>query len=144
MDARGAPRAAGATRYAAPRAALGEWRLGLVPAEPHISGKVVFLTGGVAISYAESVMGYVEALGLDIVGGPTAGTNGDVRAVNLPTGSTVYFTGRKVTRHDGTRSHLEGIRPTVPVEPTVAGIRAGKDEVLERALELMRTALASR
>ena len=88
-------------------------------------------------------MGYVEALGLDIVGSPTAGTNGNVRRVILPTGSAVFFTGMKVTRHDGTRSHLEGIRPTIPVEPTVAGIRAGKDEVLDRALEVIRTAAPS-
>ena len=116
----------------------------LDPIDPHIAGKVVFLTGGGAISYAESLMGYVEALDLDIVGGPTAGANGNVRIVTLPTGSEVVFTGLKVTRHDGTRSHLEGIRPTIPVEPTVAGIRAGRDEVLERALEVMRGAIGSR
>jgi Peptidase family S41 len=112
----------------------------LVPLEPRINGKVFFLTDGSAISYAESVMGYVEALDIDIVGGPTAGTNGDVVRVALPTGASVRFTGLKVTRHDGSRSHLEGIRPTIPIEPTVAGIRAGRDEVLERALEVIRTA----
>jgi C-terminal processing protease CtpA/Prc len=117
----------------------------LTPAEPRITGTAVFLTGGGAISYAESVMGYVEALGLPIVGAPTAGTNGNIRRVALPTGSSVIFTGMKVTRHDGTRSHLEGIRPTIPVEPTLAGIRAGHDEVLDRALELIReTASAPR
>jgi C-terminal processing protease CtpA/Prc len=42
----------------------------------------------------------------------------------------------RVTRHDGSPFHLAGVRPTVPVEPTVAGIRAGRDEVLERALEI--------
>lgn len=110
----------------------------LVPAEPHITGHVVFLTDGRAISYAESVMGYVEALGIDIAGSPTAGTNGNIRRVTLPTGSTVVFTGMKVTRHDGSRSHLVGIRPTIPVEPTVAGIREGRDEVLDRALEVIR------
>jgi C-terminal processing protease CtpA/Prc len=57
--------------------------------------------------------------------------------VQLPSGASFRFTGMKVTRHDGTRSHLEGIRPTVPVEPTLAGVRAGKDEVLERALTLI-------
>jgi hypothetical protein len=115
----------------------------LVPAEPHIAGRVVFLTGGGAISYAESMMGYVETLGLAIAGGPTAGTNGNIKRVGLPTGSTVVFTGMKVTRHDGTRSHLIGILPTIPVEPTVAGIRAGRDEVLERALEVIRTDVGS-
>jgi hypothetical protein len=112
----------------------------LVPAEPRIAGKVVFLTGGGAISYAESVMGYVEALGLDIVGGTTAGANGNVRVITLPTGARVPFTGMKVTRHDGTRSHALGIAPTVPVEPTLAGVRAGRDEVLERALALIAAA----
>lgn len=113
----------------------------LVPAEPHIAGQVVFLTDSRAISRAESLMGYVEALGLDIVGSSTAGTNGNVRRVTLPTGSTVRFTGMKVTRHDGSRSHLVGILPTIPVEPTVDGIRDGRDEVLDRALEVIRARL---
>ena len=111
----------------------------LAPAEPAITGKVVFLTGPGAISYAESVMGYVETLGVDIVGAATAGTNGNIRRFSLPSGASVVFTGMKVTRHDGTRSHLEGIRPTIPAAPTITGIRAGTDEVLERALALIRT-----
>jgi C-terminal processing protease CtpA/Prc len=111
----------------------------LAPLAPPITGKAVFLTGPGAISYAESVMGYVETLGVDIVGAPTAGTNGNIRMVNLPSGSSIVFTGMKVTRHDGTRSHLEGIRPTVPVEPTLAGLRTGTDEALARALELIAT-----
>ena len=109
----------------------------LAPVEPRYAGKVVFLTGPGAISYAESVMGYVEALGLPIVGGTTAGANGNVRMVSLPSGARFVFTGMKVTRHDGTPSHTLGIRPTVPVEPTLAGLREGKDEVLERALALV-------
>jgi hypothetical protein len=108
------------------------------PVAPHLSGKVAFLTGPGAVSYAESVMGYVEALGLPIVGAATAGTNGNIRTVTLPSGGSFTFTGMKVTRHDGTRSHLIGIRPTVPVERTIAGVRAGRDEVLERGLALVR------
>ena len=107
------------------------------PKAPRLAGKVVFVTGAGAISYAESVMGYVEALGLPIVGEATAGTNGNVRVVMLPSGAEVRFTGMKVTRHDGARSHLEGIRPTVPAARTLAGLRAGRDEVVERALALI-------
>jgi len=107
----------------------------LSPAAPRLGGKVAFLTDGRAISYAESVMGYVEDLGLGaIVGGPTAGTNGNVNRFTVPSGMVVMFTGMRVTRHDGSRFHLAGVRPTIAVEPTVAGIRAGRDEVLERAL----------
>ncbi len=109
------------------------------PAQPHIQGHVLFLTDARAVSQAESILGYVEMLGIDIVGSSTAGTNGSIRAVTLPSGSTVTFTGMKVTRHDGSRFHLEGIRPTIPIEPTVAGIRAGRDEVLDRALGSIRS-----
>jgi len=47
----------------------------------------------------------------------------------------VAFTGMKVTRHDGQSAHhLIGIQPTIPMEPTIAGLRAGKDELIERAV----------
>jgi hypothetical protein len=73
-----------------------------------------------------------------VVGAATAGTNGNIRQVGLPSSAGIVFTGMKVTRHDGARSHLEGIRPTVPAARTIAGVTAGKDEVLERALSLVR------
>ncbi len=104
------------------------------PASPRIAGKVVFLTDGGAISYAESVMGYVgdRKLGT-IVGGTTAGTNGNIASFSTPGGFNVGFTGMRVTRHDGrSPHHLVGVRPDVAVAPTLEGIRAGRDEVLER------------
>ena len=110
----------------------------LEPAAPRWKAKVAFITGGSAISYAESVLGYVEMLKLPVVGGPSAGTNGNIRIVGLPSGAWVIFTGMKVTRHDGSRSHLQGIRPTLPAEPTLAGVAAGRDEVLERAVEVVK------
>jgi hypothetical protein len=43
-----------------------------------------------------------------------------------------------VTRHDGTTPHhLIGIIPDVPLEPTSAGIRRGRDELLEKAVALI-------
>jgi hypothetical protein len=107
----------------------------LAPASPRLTGETVFLTDARAISYAESVMGYVDALGLGtVVGGATAGTNGNVNAFQVPSGMTLMFTGMRVTRHDGSPFHLVGVLPRIPVEPTAAGIRAGRDEVLDRAL----------
>ena len=107
------------------------------PAEPHIGGKVVFITSGRAISYAESWMGYVEAYQLgEIVGQATAGANGNVVPFEVPGGFKISWTGMKVLKHDGSQQHLIGILPTVPVERTVRGIREGRDEYLERALEL--------
>ena len=109
------------------------------PLAPQIAAKLAFVTGGGAISYAESCMGIVEAYGLgEIVGGPTAGTNGNVNSFLLPGGFSISWTGMQVLKHDGTSHHGVGIRPTVPVTRTVAGIAAGRDEVLERALERLK------
>ncbi len=107
----------------------------LQPAEPHIGGRVAFLTDGRAISYAETIMAYVEAQKLGaIVGAPTAGTNGGIRNFLLPGGFSVVFTGMRVIRHDGSRLQGIGIPPTIPVQPTVAGLRAGRDEVLDAGI----------
>ena len=112
----------------------------LRPAVPHIAGQRVFLTDGRAISYAESVMGYVRDYKLGtIIGGATAGANGNVASFSVPGGFSIAFTGMRVTRHDGTtRFHTDGVLPEIPMEPTLDGIRAGRDELLERALTMVR------
>jgi C-terminal processing protease CtpA/Prc len=115
-----------------------EGRWSLEPLQPRLPKNAAFLIDGHAISYAESWMGIVEAYKLgDIVGETTAGTNGNINQVRLPGGYGFVFTGMKVLKHDGSRHHGVGIAPTVPVMPTLAGIRAGRDEQLEKALEIL-------
>ena len=117
----------------------GRWTL--PPKAPRFTGKIVFLTDARAISYAESVLGIVEYYELgEIVGGPTAGANGNVNPFTLPGEYTLRWTGMRVVKHDGSQHHLIGIQPTVPVERTLSGVREGKDEVLERALGLIESA----
>jgi hypothetical protein len=106
--------------------------------EPRITGKVVFITDGRAISYAESFMSFIEGYGLaEIVGQPTAGTNGNVNLLGLPGGFRVTWTGMRVVKHDGSQHHLIGIQPTVPVQRTLQGVIEGRDELLEKALEVI-------
>lgn len=114
----------------------GRWNL--EPKEPSLKGRIAFLTGGGAISYAESCLGIIEAYKLaEIVGAPSAGTNGNVNPFTLPGGYQIIWTGMKVLKHDGSQHHGVGIRPTVPVKPTIKGLAAGKDEVLEAGLEVV-------
>ena len=109
------------------------------PKAPHLTARAAFLTDGRAISYAETVMGIVEHFKLaQIVGQATAGTNGNVNPFKLPSGHTISWTGMKVLKHDGSRHHGIGILPTVPVERTRQGIAAGKDEILLRAVEVVK------
>ncbi len=116
----------------------GRWQL--VPQAPRLKGKIAFLTDGRAISYAESIMGIVEAYKMgEIVGSTTAGTNGNVNPFTLPGGYTVSWTGMQVLKHDGSRHHGVGIRPTVPVVPTAQGIAQGRDEVLEKAIAVLQS-----
>src|SRR5262249_38762725 len=66
----------------------------LEPLEPHFAARSVFLTDASAYSYAESIMGIVEQYRLgEIVGATTAGTNGDINMLFLPTGHTIMWTG---------------------------------------------------
>jgi len=109
------------------------------PVAPRLEGRVAFLTDGRAISAAETCLGMVEAYELgEIVGSPTAGTNGNVNPIALPGGYSMTWTGMRVLKHDGSRLHGVGVLPTVPVERTIRGVAAGKDEVLERAIEIVR------
>ena len=114
----------------------GEWKISAT--KPYLNAKKAFITDGRAISYAESCMGIVEHYKLGaIVGGPTAGTNGNVNPFALPGGYRVVWTGMKVLKHDGSRHHGVGILPTVPVSRTIAGVAAGRDELLEKAIEVV-------
>jgi C-terminal processing protease CtpA/Prc len=110
----------------------------LAPKKPHLTQKTAFITGGGAISYAESCMGIIEHYKLgEIVGEPTAGTNGNVNPFTLPGRYSVAWTGMKVLKHGGTQHHGIGIRPTVPCSRTLKGIAEGRDELLERAIEVV-------
>jgi C-terminal processing protease CtpA/Prc len=110
----------------------------VTPERPYFGARRVFLTDGRAISYAETVMGIVEHYKLgEIVGGPTAGTNGNVNPFRLPGGYTVAWTGMKVLKHDGSQHHGIGILPTVPASRTRKGVAEGKDEILLRGLAVV-------
>jgi hypothetical protein len=49
----------------------------------------------------------------------------------------------QVLKHDGSQHHGVGIAPTVPATPTAKGITEGRDEVLEKAVEVMKAKIAA-
>ena len=52
----------------------------------------------------------------------------------LPGNYAVIFTGHDVRHADGRQLQRVGIVPDIEVEPTLKGIRDGRDEVLDRAI----------
>ncbi len=73
-----------------------------------------------------------------IVGQPTAGTNGNVNPFTLPGGYNISWTGMKVLKHDGSQHHGVGIIPDVLVNKTIKGVKEGRDEFLEKAIEIAK------
>jgi C-terminal processing protease CtpA/Prc len=99
-------------------------------------GKTVMLIDERAISQAEHTGLFLEAAGgTKFIGSPTAGANGDVTTFCVPGAIWINFTGQSVRHADGRQLQRVGLKPDVEVLPTLKGIRAGKDEVLDRAVE---------
>jgi C-terminal processing protease CtpA/Prc len=108
----------------------------ILPLAPRIRARLLFLSDARAISQAELLLDFVDHYRLgEIVGGPSAGVDGNVNPFETG-GLRISWTGMKVDKHDGRPLNGVGILPTVPVARTLEGIRAGRDEILEKALEL--------
>ena len=107
--------------------------------KPLYAGKTVMLIDERTMSQAEHTGLFFEAAnGTKFIGSQTAGANGDVTNLVLPGGLYVRFSGHDVRHADGRQLQRVGLVPDVEVKPTIAGIRAGRDEVLERALAFLR------
>jgi C-terminal processing protease CtpA/Prc len=110
---------------------------------PLYRGKVVMLLNERTQSQAEHTALFVEAAaGATFVGSPTSGSNGDVTYFPLPGGLWVRFGAHDVRHADGRQLQRVGMQPDVVVRPTIAGLRAGRDEVLERALATIHEQLS--
>jgi hypothetical protein len=90
------------------------------------------------VSSADQLIGNVEMDKLsEIVGEPTARTNGDINPFQFPGGFTVRGTGLVIRKLDGSPHHGGDITPTVIVHPGINGVPEGCDERCQRALALV-------
>ncbi len=102
-------------------------------------GRTVMLIDERTMSQAEHAGLFFEAAnGTRFIGSRTAGANGDVTRVIVPGGISISFSGQEIRHADGRALQRVGLIPDIEVKPTIAGIRAGRDEVLERALEYLK------
>ncbi len=102
------------------------------------TGQTVMLINERTISQAEHTgLFFLAANGTKFIGSPTMGANGDVTSVVLPGRIAVSFTGHDVRFPNDKQLQRVGVQPDIPVSPTIAGIRAGRDEVLIAALKYL-------
>ncbi|HSM16044.1 MAG TPA: S41 family peptidase, partial [Gemmatimonadales bacterium] len=114
------------------------------PEVTRYTGKTVMLIDERAISQAEHSGLFFEAANETVfIGSHTNGADGDVTNFSVPGGILLYFTGQSVRHVDGRPLQRLGLVPDVDVKPTVEGIRAGRDEVLEAALVYLAGVLDS-
>lgn len=109
--------------------------LSLSPQKPHYQGKVIVLVDETSMSQAEyTALAFRSAPGAVVVGSTTSGADGNVSPFPLPGGLRTTISGLGVFYPDKKPTQRIGIVPDVAVRPTIAGIRDGRDEVLEAAL----------
>jgi C-terminal processing protease CtpA/Prc len=82
-------------------------------------------------------MFFESATNVTFIGTPTNGANGDVTNLVLPGGIYASFSGHDVRHADGRQLQRVGIQPHIKIEPTISGIREGRDEILEGAIKFL-------
>ena len=69
------------------------------------------------------------------IGEQTSGGDGDEKHFNIPGNYNIYFTGNAIYYNDGTSAQGVGVRIDKKITPTGADILAGKDTLLEYAID---------
>jgi hypothetical protein len=105
----------------------------------YYKGKVVILVNEITQSSAEyHAMAFRAAPGATVIGSTTAGADGNVSFFFLPGGIRTAISGIGVYYPDGGQTQRIGIVPDIEVRPTIEGVKAGRDEGLERAIQFIR------
>lgn len=104
----------------------------------YYKGKVVILVNEISQSQAEyTTMAFRTAPKSTVIGSTTAAADGNVSGFNLPGGIWTMISGLGVYYPNGTETQRIGIVPDIEIHPTIEGIKAGKDELLEKAIEVI-------
>lgn len=99
-------------------------------------GKVILLFNETTQSHAEfTLMALQTAPRVIGIGSQTAGADGNVSLITFPGNYKTYMSAIGVYYPDGKETQRIGIVPDIEVKPTIEGIKARRDEVLERAIE---------
>jgi C-terminal processing protease CtpA/Prc len=104
----------------------------------YYKGKVVILVNENTQSSGEfHTMAFRIAPSATVIGSTTAGADGNVSGFYLPGGIYTMFSGISILYPDGRETQRIGVVPDIEVKPTLAGIKEGKDELVEKAIEII-------
>lgn len=104
----------------------------------YYKGKIVILINEISQSSAEfHAMAYRVHPNATVIGSTTAGADGNISNFYLPGGIKTRITGIGVYYPDGGETQRIGIIPDIEMHPTIKGIREGRDELVEKAIEVI-------
>ena len=107
-------------------------------AEPY-NGKVIVLVDARTQSSAEyTAMAFRAGKNVTVIGSQTAGADGNASQVVLPGGLGTIISGLGVYYPNGEQTQRIGIVPDIEVKRTIQGVREQRDELLEKAIELIK------
>jgi C-terminal processing protease CtpA/Prc len=103
-------------------------------------GKVIILVNEMDLSSGEFSAMLLNASSANgtVISSQTAGADGGITQTVFPGGYIGQFTGGGVKYPNGRQTQGIGMKIDIEVKPTIAGFRAGKDEVLLRAIEFIK------
>ncbi len=106
--------------------------------KPKFSGKTVLLVDERTSGAAEYAALLLEVANkTEIIGLPSAGADSNLTNFVVPGDVIVSFSGQDIRHANGGKLQRLGLQPNVNAPPTLAGIRSGKDETLQRAIEFL-------
>jgi C-terminal processing protease CtpA/Prc len=120
----------------------GEFRftrpLQILKSKDYYQGKLIILVNEDTQSSAEyHAMAFRASPNAIVIGSTTAGADGNVSIISFPGGLKTYISGIGVYYPDGAKTQRVGIVPDIYIEPTIEGVKSGRDELLEKAIEII-------
>lgn len=102
-------------------------------------GKIVLLMDESSQSQSEfTVMALRQSPNATVVGSPSIGADGNIVKLSLPGSVILHISGLGVYTPEGGQTQRCGVKPDIECYQTVEGLRAGRDELIEKAIEIIK------
>lgn len=102
-------------------------------------GKIILLVNEESMSRSEfTAMAFQTADNVITVGNQTAGADGDVVVFEYIGGYRTAMSGNGILYPNGTETQRKGVKIDIEIKPTINGLSQGRDEILEKAIEIAK------
>lgn len=107
---------------------------------PIFTGNLILLTGiDIGSAGEDFVIPFKNTGRATLIGGTTLGSTGQPYHYHFDEDIWLAIGTKRVYFPDGTRYEGIGIEPDIHIQPTIEDLRAGRDVVMEKALEIARS-----